>query len=60
MLKDELTREQLIPKGYPLYNPVPHQQFISLLEQKAPAAVIAATKRNPELAGGAYPSLPAV
>ena len=55
LLKDELTREQLMPKGYPFYNPTPHQQFIALLEKKAPAAIIAATSRNPELAGGAYP-----
>lgn len=55
LLTDALTREQLMPKGYPFYNPMPHQQFIDLLEKKAPAAIITATSRNPELAGGAYP-----
>lgn len=55
LLIDRLTREQLMPKGYPFYNPTHHQQFIALLENKAPAAIIAATSRNPELAGGAYP-----
>lgn len=55
LLTNQLTREQLMPKGYPFYNPTHHQQFIALLENKAPAAIITATSRNPELAGGAYP-----
>ena len=55
LLMEELTREQLMPKGYPFYNPEPHQRMIALLEEKAPAAIIAATTRNPELAGALYP-----
>lgn len=55
LLHTELTREQLMPKGYPFYNPELHQLVIGLLEQKEPAAIIAATTRNPELAGAVYP-----
>lgn len=55
LLRGELTREQLMPRNYPFYNPEPHQKMVALLEQKAPAAIITATTRNPELAGGAYP-----
>ena len=51
----ELAREQLMPKYYPFYNPESHQVIIALLEEKAPAAIIAATSRNPELAGAVYP-----
>lgn len=55
LLKDDLTREQLMPKDYPFYNPEPHQRIVALLEEKAPAAIIAATTRNPDLAGALYP-----
>lgn len=55
LLTGELTREQLMPKGYPFHNPEPHQRLVSLLEEKIPAAIIAATSRNPELAGAVYP-----
>lgn len=55
LMTGELTREQVSPKSYPFYNPEPHQRLIAMLEQKAPAAIIAATTRNPELAGAVYP-----
>ena len=55
LVAGELAKEQLMPKGYPYYNPESHQLIIGLLEQKAPAAIIAATARNPELAGAVYP-----
>jgi len=55
LIRGELAGEQLMPKNFPFYNPEHHQQIISLLEQKQPAAIIAATTRNPELAGGLYP-----
>ncbi|HUW10422.1 MAG TPA: M28 family peptidase, partial [Anaerolineae bacterium] len=32
-----------------------HQSIIHLLEEKRPRAIVAATSRNPELAGGVYP-----
>jgi len=55
LLHSELAKEQIMPKNYPFYNPVEHQQLVSLLERGNPLAIIAATTRNPQLAGGKYP-----
>lgn len=55
LVRGELAREQLMPKNFPFYNPEEHQHIVQLLETKKPLAIIAATSRNPELAGGAYP-----
>ena len=55
LLKGEIAREQLMPKNFSFYNPEHHQQIIAMVEQKAPLAIIAATSRDPELAGGIYP-----
>ncbi|MCG3208887.1 MAG: hypothetical protein FOGNACKC_02500 [Anaerolineae bacterium] len=55
LLRNELTREQLMPKNFPFYNPDEHRQIIALLEAKQPAAIVTATARNPEIAGGLYP-----
>jgi aminopeptidase YwaD len=51
----ELTKEPLMPKRFPFYNPDEHQRIIRALESKQPLAIIAATPRNPELAGALYP-----
>lgn len=55
LLHGEIAREQLMPKKFPFYNPDEHQRIIQLLETKKPFAIIAATTRNPELAGAVYP-----
>jgi aminopeptidase YwaD len=55
LLCGDLTTEQLMPKHFPFYNPERHRRIIGLLEAKGPLAIIAATGRNPELAGGVYP-----
>ncbi len=55
LLRGEIAREQLIPKNFPFYHPEEHLRIIQLLESKHPLAMIAATERNPELAGAAYP-----
>jgi len=55
LLSGEIATEQLMPKNYVFYNPEENQHIHRLLEEKLPAAVIAATGRNPELAGGMYP-----
>jgi aminopeptidase YwaD len=55
LLRGELTKEQLMPKSFPFYNPDSHKTIVHLLETKQPRAIIAATSRNPELAGGLYP-----
>ena len=55
LLRGDLAKEQLMPKNFTFYNPDHHKRIISLLEATCPTAIIAATKRNPELAGGMYP-----
>jgi aminopeptidase YwaD len=55
LLQGEMTKEQLMPKNFTFYNPEHHQRIIHLLETKQPVAIIAATSRDPELAGGIYP-----
>ena len=55
LLHGELAQEQLMPKNFPFYNPEHHRRIIQLLETKQPRAIVAATTRNPELAGGLYP-----
>ena len=55
LLHGELAREQLMPKNFPFYNPEEHQRIYRLLEEKKPLAILAATERNPELAGAQYP-----
>jgi aminopeptidase YwaD len=55
LLRGELAKEQLMPKGYPFYNPEEHQRILSLLESKAPLAIVTAGARCPEIAGAVYP-----
>ncbi len=55
LLRGKIASEQLMPKNFPFYNPEEHQRIIHLLEARAPLAIIAATSRNPELAGAVYP-----
>jgi aminopeptidase YwaD len=55
LMRGELTREQLMPVNFPFYKPDEHQRIIRLLQAKKPAAIAAATTRNPELAGAVYP-----
>jgi aminopeptidase YwaD len=55
LLRGPIAQEPLMPKDYPFFFPEEHEQLISLLEAKAPAAILSATGRHPELAGGVYP-----
>jgi aminopeptidase YwaD len=55
LVRGELAREQLMPKNFPFFNPEEHQRVVGLLEAKGPLAIVSATSRNPELAGGLYP-----
>lgn len=55
LLRGELAREQLAPKNFPWWNPEHHQRIIAALEKGQPAAILAATTRNPEIAGAVYP-----
>ncbi|GAP12265.1 predicted aminopeptidases [Bellilinea caldifistulae] len=55
LLHGELTRQQWTPKNFPFYQHEQHQHWIGLLERKSPLAIIAATGRDPQIAGGVYP-----
>jgi aminopeptidase YwaD len=55
LLQGDLTKEQLMPKNFPFYNPDHHKRIIRLLEVKRPAAIVAATSRDVEMAGAVYP-----
>ncbi len=55
LIRGDLAQEQLIPTNYPFYIPSAYPELVSLLEQKQPVAIIAATTKNPELAGSLYP-----
>jgi aminopeptidase YwaD len=55
LLHGDLCREQLTPRDFPFYEMPGHGRILGALEAARPAAVVAATGRNPELAGSAYP-----
>lgn len=55
LLSGPLTKEQLMPKNFPFYNPEDHQDLIRTLEEGRPAAIIAATGIDPGTAGGLSP-----
>lgn len=55
LLTGALAREQLMPRNFTFYNPEEHQAIYAALDAARPAAVLAATGRNPELVGAQYP-----
>lgn len=55
LLHGSLAREQIMPKNFVFYNPDEHRELIRTLETSGAIALICATGRNPELAGGVYP-----
>ncbi len=55
LLKGAICAEQLMPKNFVFYNPEEHQRIYALLEAKRPAAIITATRKNPDLVGAQYP-----
>ena len=55
LLKGDIVKEQLIPKSFTFYNPEEHQELHRLFEKSKAGAIIAATSRDPGLAGGMYP-----
>ncbi len=54
LLYGDIAREQLMPKNFPFYNPEAHQEVVRIIEKQNPAAIIAMTAKNPELAGALY------
>lgn len=55
LLYREITKEQLMPKDFPFFYPEEHKQIIDTLETKKPDAIIAATGRDPGMAGAMQP-----
>jgi aminopeptidase YwaD len=55
LMHGDICAEQLMPKDFVFYNPDHHKRIYALLEEKQPAAIITATKKNPELVGALYP-----
>ncbi|MBM3330702.1 Zn-dependent exopeptidase M28 [candidate division WOR-3 bacterium] len=55
LLRGPICDEQLMPKNFVFYNPEHHRRVVALLEQKHPAAIVAATKRNPDMVGALDP-----
>jgi len=55
LMRGEICAEQLMPKNFVFYNPDHHKRIYALLEEKQPAAIVAATEKKPELVGALYP-----
>ena len=55
LLHGQITRAQLFPRNFPFLAVPEHQEIYTLLERANPAAILAATGSNPEVAGGASP-----
>jgi aminopeptidase YwaD len=55
LLHGPICRDPLTPKRFPFFEMPGHRRIVELLEVGRPAAVVAATGRNPDLAGATYP-----
>lgn len=55
LLRGTIAQVQLMPKCFPFYNPDEHRRIVRALEAARPLAIVAATGRNPALAGAVYP-----
>ncbi|HLV34765.1 MAG TPA: M28 family peptidase [Spirillospora sp.] len=55
LLRGEIASQQLMPRNFPFYNPEEHQHILRLLDTQSPLAIVAATGRDPQMAGSVYP-----
>jgi aminopeptidase YwaD len=55
LIHGELATGQIMPKNFTFYNPESHKRVVRALEEHTPAAVVAATGRDPEMVGSQYP-----
>jgi len=55
LLHGAIAQAQVMPKNFTFYNPESHKRIVSALESARPAAVIAATAKDPEMVGSQYP-----
>ncbi|NIP26308.1 MAG: M28 family peptidase, partial [Phycisphaerae bacterium] len=55
LMKGDITREQLMPKNFPFYNPDHHKEIYQLLQAKSPLAIVCATGQDLNMVGSQYP-----
>lgn len=55
LLHGDIAAEPIMPKGFVFYNPDHHKRLVALLEERGPAAIIAATGKASGTAGSVYP-----
>lgn len=55
LIVDELASAQVMPKNFTFYNPDSHKRIVAALERYRPAALVAATGRDPDMVGSQYP-----
>jgi aminopeptidase YwaD len=55
LLHGDLAKSQIMPRNFTFYNPESHRRIIRALDDFAPAAVVAATGRDPQMVGSQYP-----
>ncbi len=55
LLRGGIARAQIMPKNFTFYNPESHRRIIRAMEARPPAAIVAATGRDPEMVGSQYP-----
>lgn len=55
LIVDSLASTQVMPKNFTFYNPDSHKRIVAALERYEPAAVVAATGRDPGMVGSQYP-----
>ena len=46
VLHGDLTKEQIMPKNFPFYNPEKHQEIVQILEEKNPAAIVTIVEKD--------------
>jgi aminopeptidase YwaD len=56
LLHGELAGSQIMPKNFLFYNPEEHQKLVKQLEESGVAAIISATKKQPDLNAAVYPT----
>ena len=55
LLHGPIAAHQVMPKNFTFYNPDEHRRIVAALECYRPAAVVAATGRDPGMVGSQYP-----
>lgn len=55
LIHGALAHGQVMPKNFTFYNPDAHKRIVRALEEFAPAAVVAATGKDPGMVGSQYP-----